>query len=190
MTLCRCLFLAPLLFVVGWSVDLVVAQQTSSELHVGELTSPVALADLSKPLYPPLARQAAITGIVDVVVTVDGSGAVKSVQVVSGPALLKDAAVQSASHSRFACETCGQNSATYRMQYTFNLTKGESCSCSDQVAPPVASSEQEGDAKQFQPQAQVVATAQQFCICHDSAELSTKVRSPKCLYLWRCRTRQ
>lgn len=190
MALRRRLFLASLSFVIAWSGRSVLAQQTSSELHVGESTSPVALAELSQPVYPPLARQAAITGIVDVVVTVDGSGAIKSVEVISGHALLKDAALQSASHSRFACETCGHNSATYRMQYTFNLSKGESCSCSDRVAVSVASSEQQADAEQFQPQARVVATAQQFCICDDAAEISAKVRSPKCLYLWRCGTRQ
>ena len=108
MALRRRLFLASLSFVIAWSGRSVVAQQTSSELHVGESTSPVALAELSQPVYPPLSRQAAITGIVDVVVTVDGSGAIKSVEVVSGHALLKDAALQSASHSRFACETCGK----------------------------------------------------------------------------------
>lgn len=182
------LLVALLSLAMIWIGRSLLAQQTTSALQQVASAGPVSLVELSKPVYPPLARQAAITGIVDLVVAVDGTGTVKSVEVANGSAILKNAAVKSAWHSRFTCETCGSNTASYRMQYTFKLTKNESCSCSDLTPKSIEVSEQEADAQHFRPQAQVSAEEQQFCTCDDAASIVRKVRSAKCLYLWRCGT--
>jgi protein TonB len=58
---------------------------------------------ISKPLpvYPPAAKGARVGGTVAVEVVVDASGRVESAEAVSGPELLRDAAVEAALAARF-----------------------------------------------------------------------------------------
>jgi protein TonB len=59
---------------------------------------------ISKPLpaYPQSARDARVGGMVAVAVVVDESGQVESAEAVSGPELLRDAAVEAAREARFS----------------------------------------------------------------------------------------
>src|SRR5437868_11128766 len=61
---------------------------------------------LQTPRYPPLAKTARITGEVRLKLIVDPGGAVSSVQLISGPPMLVEAAEDSAKGSNFACENC------------------------------------------------------------------------------------
>ena len=56
---------------------------------------------LPRPLYPERARRAGVAGTVAVEVTVDESGRVISARAVSGPMMLRDAAVSAARQARF-----------------------------------------------------------------------------------------
>ena len=58
--------------------------------------------NLPAPSYPDTARRLRMTGVVVVQVVVDETGKVISAEAVSGPALLKDAAVQAALRARFS----------------------------------------------------------------------------------------
>ena len=56
---------------------------------------------LPRPVYPPEARQAGVTGTVRVLVTVDEQGNVAEAEAVSGPAMLQTAAVEAAWQAKF-----------------------------------------------------------------------------------------
>ena len=55
-----------------------------------------------QPVYPPDAKAARVSGTVAVAVVLDESGAVESAEAVSGPGLLRDAAVEAARAARFS----------------------------------------------------------------------------------------
>ena len=57
---------------------------------------------LPVPVYPQLAVRSRVTGKVEVEVTVDENGKVISAQATSGPAPLRDAAVEAAKHAKFS----------------------------------------------------------------------------------------
>src|SRR5438270_13414266 len=63
----------------------------------------VVLNKLSEPRYPPVARQARITGDVELMFEVKEDGSVQSTIVVSGHPLLKQAALDSVRRSKFEC---------------------------------------------------------------------------------------
>jgi periplasmic protein TonB len=58
--------------------------------------------ELPKPVYPEIARHARATGMVSVEVVIDETGKVISAHAVSGPPLLRDAAVKAAKLARFS----------------------------------------------------------------------------------------
>jgi TonB family protein len=64
----------------------------------------VMVTRLSPPTYPPIARMARIVGDVKVQLKIRQDGAVESAQVVSGRALLKQAALDSAQKSTYECQ--------------------------------------------------------------------------------------
>jgi protein TonB len=58
--------------------------------------------ELPKPIYPEIARRARAAGMVSVEVVIDETGKVISARAVSGPPLLREAAVKAATHARFS----------------------------------------------------------------------------------------
>jgi TonB family protein len=144
----------------------------------------VVLIKLTQPIYPPLARQVRITGDVELTIEVRKDGTVQSAVVVSGHPLLKQAALDSAQQSQFECRNCSDAAVPVQLVYTFQLAGSESCCTSaetgakndqlDQMFPRVIQSEKH-----------VTVIDRPACIC-DPAAAVRKVRSLKCLYLWRC----
>jgi len=145
----------------------------------------VVLTKLFDPVYPPLARQARITGDVDLALTVGKNGNLESVQVMKGHPLLEQAALDSARRSQFECHECGPSAATYRLTYSFQLIGGDDC-CSDASANSKTRSELAPGVAQSESRVTVVDRA--VCICDPSADI-VRVRSIKCLYLWKCSAR-
>src|SRR5580704_1862454 len=62
----------------------------------------VVLIKLSEPVYPGLARQARIAGNVALTVGVRKDGTVESADVISGPGMLRQAALDSVRQSQFS----------------------------------------------------------------------------------------
>src|SRR5215472_7484126 len=83
----------------------------------------VALTKLSPPVYPPLSRQARITGDVQLELKVRPDGSVAVVVVLSGHPMLKQTAVDSAQNSQFTCKGCS-DLTSYPMTYTFDFLEG------------------------------------------------------------------
>jgi TonB family protein len=151
------------------------------------VTSEVAIAKLSPPIYPPLALQARITGTVELNVTVRRDGRIESVAVVSGHPLLRDAAVASARSTEWECKGC-EAAITHRFEYKFE--HGEPLPCTRWGTAA------NGDVVYDKPAAHVTQSGDTITTidspvpnCDPAAELH-KVRSPKCLYLWRCGVRE
>ena len=141
----------------------------------------VVLTDLSTPTFPPIARVAHIAGDETVLVKVRLDGTVESAVVESGPALLllRQAAMDSASKSNYQCRNCKETMA-YRIVYAFKLVQGADC-CNALTVVLRVEHHPEGLA-----QSHVDIEAEEVCTCDPAAK---RVRSLKCLYLWKCGSR-
>ena len=145
--------------------------------------SEVALTWLSNPVYPRLALQARVAGDVELKLNVRADGTVQSADVVGGPAMLRQAAVVSAQQSKFECRGCDENVSSYQMVYTFQL--GPTIDCSDSAV--------KSDSANAQTYPQITRSQNRVTLidepvgtCDVYTTTIRKVRSVKCLYLWRC----
>jgi len=130
------------------------------------------LVKLSDPTYPPLARQASIIGDVNLLLNIRRDGSVESATVENGPPMLRQAAFDSAQKSQYDCGNCREQTNPYRLVYTFQLTDRENCcDLTDNLRVS-----QSGN--------HVIVSNRYVCLCDPAAKI--KVRSLKCLYLWRC----
>lgn len=84
-----------------------------------------AALSLPPPVYPDSARRARVEGAVDVEVVIDENGKVLSANVLSGPAALRDSAVQAALRARFTpTKLSGQPvKVTGKIVYNFKLAR-------------------------------------------------------------------
>lgn len=137
----------------------------------------VVIAKLSRPVYPPLAQTAHITGEVDLTLGIRRDGTIESAVVVKGPPLLQQSALASAQQSQFECRGCGEAVTSYSLTYTFQLVDKGACTTTDTLSTEV-----------IQSQNHVTVVAPVVWICDPPS--FRKVRSAKCLYLWRCSSRR
>jgi TonB family protein len=144
----------------------------------------VVLTKLSPLKYPPLARQTRIFGDVDVLVEVTKDGDVKSAVAVKGHPLLAPAAVDSAQKSQFKCKDCSEGESTLHVLYTFRLL-GVEDSCKPPETKPSALGTEEQIPRVDQTLNHVTVVDEYVPICDPGGTIG-KVRSVKCLYLWRC----
>ena len=178
--------MALLLVAVVFLETCAVAQNAPPAVQPGEPKGEVILVTLSNPTFSPLARQANVEGtvIVDVTVRQDGS---TEATVVSGHPLLKQAALDSAMQSRFECRVCSAP-LSYTLVYTFKRTSEGSC-CNGMGSPVKVEQERQSYDTLGRPQTRVSISAEKICLCDPSFTVTKKVRSVKCLYLWKCSTR-
>jgi hypothetical protein len=147
--------------------------QSSPDTHASAIGA--LLVKLKDPVYPAIARVAHIQGDVKLIVRIRKDGAVDSVEYVSGPPLLKRAAMDSAQASKFECGGCTEATTPYPVVYTFQFSYADCCNT---LSSPLEVSES---------QHRIWITVSPFCICEQISE--KKVRSNKCLYLWKCGSR-
>jgi len=177
----------PLLALSVVAVFLFLTLRNSAEQTVAEANTPqtgVFLTKLDNPVYPPLARQARISGDVNLILHVRQDGSVESVEVVSGHPMLKEAALYSAKRSEFVCHGCSEALTTYSLVYTFGLTTAEKC-CEATEGSADTEQSKRSRAGVVQSQHHVTILADPACICDPSADVR-RVHSAKCLYLWKC----
>jgi TonB family protein len=148
--------------------------QTYGQATTGPDEQPtgVVITRLSPPRYPPLAHQARIEGEVRVTVLVQQDGSVKSV-VADGHPLLAPTASESALKSQFECRQCGEEVTPYAMVFTFRIAGEETEHSSDN-----------GEVTQLGNH--VTVTVRPVQPIEDWEVMRRPVRSPKCLYLWKC----
>jgi TonB family protein len=172
---------------LGLCMLILVSHKTCATQGLSGTDSPqngVVLTKLVQPIYPPVARAARITGDVDLVLTVRPDGAVDSVVAASGHPLLKESAVTSARQSQFECRGCTEQLNKYRLLYTFNV-EGE-CECAPRETPSIKKEPQHAYPQFPDAQHRVTVVAQVLCTCDPKTTTKIRIRSVKCLYLWRC----
>ena len=145
--------------------------QTDS--HPAGLRNDVSIASLSSPTYPALAREANISGEVELKVELRKDGSIESVVVVSGHPMLAQAAMSSAQQSKFACRGCEAELTSYALIYSFQFVASDGWPCPESSGPHVAQAEN-----------RIIVTAEPKLV-HPYFTY-TKSRSVKCLYLWAC----
>jgi len=99
----------------------------------------VVIGKLFQPVYPPVAKQARVTGNVELILEIRKDGSIESASVVSGHPLLQQAALYSARRSQFECKNCGEGVHTLQMLYSFQL--GPTSYCTE--GPPIAKSDEQ-----------------------------------------------
>lgn len=156
----------------------VVESLVQNEPNSSSRQEDVVLTELSKPVYPRLAKQARVQGDVVLKVVVRRDGTVEVAEAISGPAMLIQATLDSAKNSRFDCSSCTETLTLFRMVYTFETVSPEfdaNCEAKPDATYPLVS----------QSRNHVTVIDQSIGIC-DPIETIAKVRSVKCLYLWKC----
>jgi TonB family protein len=143
--------------------------------------SGVVLARLSSPVYPLFAKRTMISGDVNLTLGIRLDGTVDSAVMVSGHPLLQQAALESAQKSQFECRGCTEAVSQYSLVYTFQLSAPD---CPAPTSVP-SSANQEGRVRAQVHQSQNhVTVIDQGSFCE--GVFAWKVRSAKCLYLWKC----
>lgn len=159
-----------------------VTSSAQGQTESGSSKSEIALSRLFPPTYPRLAQQARITGAVEIALRIRPEGTVESAEIISGHPMLKDAALESARQSQFECKECTQALTSYRLTYRFDIAPRDppkTCTEPEQTPSP---------AKMDTLKHEVTVFASGMWTCDPRVEL-IRVRSVKCLYLWKCDVR-
>ncbi len=145
------------------------------------------LLAISKPTFPQMARIANVEGtvVLSVIIQQDGTS---EATFVSGPLLLKQAALDSAAQSRFECRLCTAPHP-YTLVYDFKRTSKGSC-CDGFGAPTQVEQQAPSSDERGQPQTQITVATERTCICDPIGTVTKRVRSPKCFYPWKCSIRE
>jgi hypothetical protein len=161
--------------------------KSQSELNTTDAPQGKAvLTKLAPPIYPAIARAAHIMGDVEVALDIRSDGSVQSAAAINGPPLLVNTAVDSARQSQFQCQGRGEAVTPIHLSYTFQLVdSGGCCAPIGDVSKGAAPNQPTPGVTQSQNHVTIVAYPE--CIC-DPAIARTRVRSLRCLYLWKCRT--
>lgn len=171
-----------IVFVLGILFSGTYSCLAQSPTVTGTQQNAAVLTKSSPPVYPPIALTAHITGDVELLLNIRRDGSVESASVIGGPPLLQQAALSSAKQSQFQCLRCIDELTPYHLFYAFRLdiprdacTGPDPCNNSVSVerAPEVALSENH---------ITLTNHPSPVCIC----DYRKKVRSVKCLYLWKC----
>jgi TonB family protein len=145
----------------------------------------VVITKLFPPVYPPLAKQTRISGDVELILEVRADGRLESATVVSGHPLLKQAALDSAEGSQFDCRICTQGVRSFQMLYSFQL--GPTSYCAEASKTSSRDQKEEHYPRVVQTQNHVTVIDQPVGTCDLAFTITrTRVRSAKCLYLWKC----
>jgi TonB family protein len=154
---------------------------TNGTTHAAQQTSPtnsrsqgeIVMINPFNPAYPPLARQANITGDVELKLEIRKDGTIQSAAVVSGHPMLTPAALNSAQRSHFECRGCEDSVTLGSVTYSFQIAASPGWPCPETNGARVT---QSGN--------HIIVTAEPALV-HIYFS-STAARSAKCLYLWAC----
>jgi hypothetical protein len=154
----------------------------AAQVDLSTSQSEIVPTSLSDPVYPRLALQARIRGDVVLKLAVRRDGTVELAEAVSGPGMLIQAALDSAKKSKFDCSRCVETLTLYRLVYSFQFGPATTCaspgSAEEYVKLP-------GYPQVTQGNNQVTLIEQPMGdLCN--GDVYKKVRSVKCLYLWKC----
>ena len=137
----------------------------------------VVPTSVPQPVYPPIAESARVTGNVVVKVVVRPDGGVASATVESGAPLLREVALNAAQQAQYECRGCTEPGTPLSLVFTFRIFGR------DEPKPATGLTfDREGGA--------TVNVVGEVGYWWEGAVFTQfaarRVRSPKCLWLWRC----
>lgn len=143
----------------------------------------IVLTELHGATYPRGPQNAAIQGKVQLELHFKPDGTIELLNVVHADhAMLVEAAIKSVRASHFECTNCGGTVPAYSLTFEFRVLTSDPeqfCKNPDQQPPP------ELDTSLHK----ITIFANEVWTCDPSAVIRrtfTRVRSAKCLYLWKC----
>ena len=131
------------------------------------------------PVYPPMARIANLEGTVTLEIIIEPDGTV-SLHKSAGHPILVQAAGESLKLSKFACDSCAQSAASFTIVFDFRVSSPECGSFGLNSSPRAV----------LDTSAHITISTDRYCISDPAPELEKRVRSLRCLYLWKCATRR
>jgi TonB family protein len=149
----------------------VASAQAASQIGVVPIQLPRAV-------YPPIAIAARITGDVEVALDILPDGTMASAIVVSGPELLRPAALEAARKATFTCGGCNDGLQPYSILFEFRY--------SDVFFEPITEEQQPAPVHVSKSQSRVTTLAEAPLV--EPYFTSSAVRAVKCAYLWNCGT--
>jgi hypothetical protein len=158
-----------IVWVMALTLNHAFAQEAGQDPAVGG----AELTNLFSPVYPALAREANITGDVEIEVNIRSDGSVASAVAITGNPMLIPAAVESAQRSGFQCRQCSEALTRYSLIYSFQIIPGPDWPCPAQKGVRVSHSFNH-----------VTVTGEPSLV--DPYFSDVRSRSAKCLYLWSC----
>ena len=163
------------------SVAPLLAQETTGNA----IQRNVSVVKLFPPVYPPVAKQVRVIGDVQLALLIRPDGSIESATVVSGHPLLKQAALDSAQHSQFACKDCDKEPRSFQMTYSFQL--GATVYCTESSAPAKADEQEKSYPRVVEAENHITVIDRPVGTCDLAFKIiGKKVRSIKCMYLWKC----
>jgi hypothetical protein len=153
-----------------------------SSIGTNEAKADALVAKAPAMTYPAVARVAYVTGDVDLTVAVRQDGSVESAVVTGGPFLLRQAALDNALGSKFDCRGCNEPATQYSLVYTFQLVETDPCAVTE---PAAGNNQRKAYPQVIRSPGHITVIDQAFITCDPAAE-TTKLRSIKCLFLWKC----
>ena len=133
----------------------------------------IAMINLSIPTYPPLARQANISGDVELKLEIRKDGSLQSAVAVSGNPMLTQAALDSARRSHFQCSGCEDAATWHSFFYSFQIAAGPGWPCPEESGLRITQSK-----------TRVTIVTEPALVSPYFAY--TPGRAAKCFYLWGC----
>ena len=128
---------------------------------------------LGPPVYPPIATAARVEGEVHLRFALQANGAPINIQIVSGPPMLQEAAEENAKDSEFQPVPPDRAENSYELTYRFVLDFLRCEEPRDSSFPHI----------QYESNS-ITISAQAVPLCDPEGVI--RVRSLRCLYLWRC----
>jgi len=153
----------------------------------GAAQTGVVLTKLYPPIFPLWANVARIDGDVQIDLGIRQDGSVESATVVTGHRLLAQAALESAKQSQFRCNACKGSTTSYSLIYSFMSGRILQHACTAGTPDWNLWRESREQITQSDNHVTVIARLQVMCPDPDSCGTHKGIRSPRCLYLWKCR---
>ena len=96
------------------------------------------ITKLPPPSYPAMALAARVLGHVVLNITIQQDGTVISAETISGPPMLREAAVESAKQTLFKCADCTSGTTQFQLVESYDLTDPYYCDPPDKSYPHVS----------------------------------------------------
>jgi len=149
-----------------------IAQDAPASASLETPQAEIVITKHWSPIYPPAARQAKISGDVTIQLGLRQDGSIESAETLAGNPILAQVTLESARKLQFDCRRCSEAVTPYLLIYTFAL--GDCGTDRPTPAPDLPTA-------RGQTHIRVLGCTNLVIV-----DPALRIRSAKCLYLWKC----